>query len=231
MTVRKLERTAEILLPTMVAHRHWRSCVWQWYSRLVGTARQLVLTAELQVRCTKHLYKNAETFDIDNELEERDGDQGKSRANRTQERINLTVPGTKWCGPGNTANDYDDLGSNSEVDKCCREHDHCDNIPAGETKYGLKNDDYFTRLHCKCDRDFQQCLHRVNTTFSNKLGNFYFTVRDQCYKKQHPIVDCAEHTNKIFLRRCVRYVLDTSRSDTWQWFDLPFYDGNMLDGF
>uniref|UniRef100_A0A1S4H571 Phospholipase A2 n=2 Tax=Anopheles gambiae TaxID=7165 RepID=A0A1S4H571_ANOGA len=193
----------------------------------------LLCVASLGVRtvCSKLLYKNVETFDFGNELENRDGEQGKSGANRTQERINLTVPGTKWCGPGNTASDYEDLGSNSEVDKCCRDHDHCDNIPAGESKYGLKNNDYFTRLHCKCDRDFQNCLRRVNTTFSNKLGNFYFTVRDQCYKKQHPIVDCAEHTNKIFLRRCVRYVLDTSRSDMWQWFDLPFYDDNVLDGF
>ncbi|XP_041784395.1 phospholipase A2-like [Anopheles merus] len=193
----------------------------------------LLCVASFGVRtvCSKLLYKNVETFDFGNELENRDGEQGKSRANRTQERINLTVPGTKWCGPGNTASDYEDLGSNSEVDKCCRDHDHCDNIPAGESKYGLKNNDYFTRLHCKCDRDFQNCLRRVNTTFSNKLGNFYFTVRDQCYKKQHPIVDCAEHTNKIFLRRCVRYVLDTSRSDMWQWFDLPFYDDNVLDGF
>ncbi|XP_058122876.1 phospholipase A2-like [Anopheles ziemanni] len=182
-----------------------------------------------RVDCTRLLYKNVETFDFENEIDS--GEQGKSRSNRTVERINLTVPGTKWCGPGNTASDYEDLGSNSEVDACCRDHDHCDNIPAGETKYGLKNNDYFTRLHCKCDRDFQNCLRRVNTTFSNKLGNFYFTVRDQCYKKQHPIVDCAEHTNKVFLRRCVRYTLDTSRSDMWQWFDLPFYDGNVLDGF
>lgn len=38
--------------------------------------------------------------------------------------------GTKWCGPGNTASGYDDLGSHSDVDACCRDHDHCDNIPS-----------------------------------------------------------------------------------------------------
>lgn len=65
------------------------------------------------------------------------------------------------CGPGNTANDYDDLGNDEEVDKCCRDHDHCDNIASGEEKYGLKNDDFFTRLHCQCDKEFKSCLTKV----------------------------------------------------------------------
>ena len=89
---------------------------------------------------SKFILKNVETFEIDNnEL----GFHGMSR--NASERINLSVPGTKWCGPGNTADGYDDLGPHEDVDKCCREHDHCDNIAAGESKYGLKNDDYFTR--------------------------------------------------------------------------------------
>lgn len=62
---------------------------------------------------------------------------------------------------GNTADDYNDLGSDPEVDKCCREHDHCDNIASGEEKNGLKNDDFFTRLHCECDKEFKQCLKKV----------------------------------------------------------------------
>lgn len=41
-----------------------------------------------------------------------------------KERINLSYPGTRWCGPGNTADDYDDLGTHPEEDKCCRRHDH-----------------------------------------------------------------------------------------------------------
>ncbi|XP_058464672.1 phospholipase A2-like [Malaya genurostris] len=176
---------------------------------------------------SKQLLMNMETFDyVSNEIEERSGE--SVRSNRTVERINLTLPGTKWCGPGNVADDYDDLGKHEEEDKCCRDHDHCDNIPAGETKHGLKNDDYFTRLHCKCDRDFQQCLKGINTTLANRLGGFYFAVRDKCYKKQYPIVDCGEKKNMLFLRRCVRYVLDSSKDREWQWFDLPFYDDNMM---
>lgn len=62
-----------------------------------------------------------------------------------QERINLSYPGTRWCGPGNTADDYDDLGAHPQEDKCCRQHDHCDNMASHESKNNLTNDDYFTR--------------------------------------------------------------------------------------
>jgi secretory phospholipase A2 len=58
--------------------------------------------------------------------------------------INLTMPGTKWCGPGNTASNYNDLGFYSREDECCRAHDNCDNIAGKQTKYGLTNDDVFT---------------------------------------------------------------------------------------
>ena len=51
----------------------------------------------------------------------------------------LSILGTKWCGFGNTAEDYDDLGTNTEIDKCCRKHDQCDGVPAFGTKYGLFN--------------------------------------------------------------------------------------------
>jgi secretory phospholipase A2 len=117
------------------------------------------------------------------------------RNRAAQERINLSFPGTKWCGPGNTASDYEDLGNDESVDRCCRDHDHCDNIASGEERYGLKNTDYFTRLHCECDKEFKQCLRKVDSRRGNYIGNFYFNLRDRCYKEQHPIVGCDEiHT-------------------------------------
>ncbi|CRL07447.1 CLUMA_CG020416, isoform A, partial [Clunio marinus] len=146
------------------------------------------------------------------------------RNRKAEERINLSFPGTKWCGPGNTADGYDDLGKDKEVDACCRQHDHCDNIASGEEKHGLKNDDYFTRLHCQCDKEFKQCLQSANSKRGNYIGNFYFNVRDRCYKEQHPIVECDEIHTKIFIRRCIRYTIDGMKAKTWQWFDLPFYD-------
>lgn len=79
----------------------------------------------------------------------------------TQKKKNVWLFDLFRCGPGNTANDYEDLGNDEEVDKCCRDHDHCDNMASGEEKYGLKNDDFFTRLHCQCDKEFKSCLQKV----------------------------------------------------------------------
>ncbi|PRD37885.1 UNVERIFIED_CONTAM: Phospholipase A2 [Trichonephila clavipes] len=52
---------------------------------------------------------------------------------------------TKWCGPGDVAENYDDLGYFENVDRCCRAHDTCDDIiETGQTKYNLTNDSPFT---------------------------------------------------------------------------------------
>lgn len=114
--------------------------------KLCGAISVLLAAAFTNHVCSKQLFTNMETFDFEsNEIVEQTDDEGL-RSNRSNvERINLTLPGTKWCGPGNVADDYDDLGKHEDEDKCCREHDHCDNIASGEEKYGLKNDDYFTR--------------------------------------------------------------------------------------
>lgn len=55
--------------------------------------------------------------------------------------------GTKWCGNGNIAEDYNDLGKFAETDACCRDHDHCgDYISAMMTKHNLTNDALYTRF-------------------------------------------------------------------------------------
>ena len=164
-------------------------------SRILFILRCVVITAAVERNffvSTRQSLRSETTFDDELESSSR---HRIDRNRAAEERINLSFPGTKWCGPGNTADDYDDLGSDPEVDKCCRQHDHCDNIPAGEEKNGLKNNDYFTRLHCLCDKEFKQCLRNVNSRRGNYIGNFYFNIRDRCYKEQHPIVDCDEtHT-------------------------------------
>ncbi|CAN7979748.1 unnamed protein product, partial [Ixodes pacificus] len=48
--------------------------------------------------------------------------------------------GTKWCGPGDVAKDYDDLGRESVTDMCSRDHDHAtDSLAPFETEHGVTN--------------------------------------------------------------------------------------------
>lgn len=55
--------------------------------------------------------------------------------------------GTKWCGQGNVASNYDDLGEFEMEDRCCRKHDHCPlNLLPGECLQNICNDSPFTRL-------------------------------------------------------------------------------------
>lgn len=60
-------------------------------------------------------------------------------------RTRMIFPGTLWCGPGNIAKNESDLGMFAGTDRCCRTHDHCDGILAGETKYGLVNDTPYSK--------------------------------------------------------------------------------------
>lgn len=41
--------------------------------------------------------------------------------------LKAILPGTKWCGVNDLAENYHDLGTGPyfQVDKCCRAHDHC----------------------------------------------------------------------------------------------------------
>lgn len=60
--------------------------------------------------------------------------------------IPFNFKGTKWCGPGNIANGYNDLGYKTDEDRCCREHDHCPNqLEPGQCRQGICNMSPFTR--------------------------------------------------------------------------------------
>eukprot|EP00095_Tigriopus_kingsejongensis_P006692 maker-scaffold25_size650667-snap-gene-1.18 protein:Tk06692 transcript:maker-scaffold25_size650667-snap-gene-1.18-mRNA-1 annotation:"phospholipase a2 isozymes pa3a pa3b pa5" len=68
-------------------------------------------------------------------------------------------PGTNWCGLGDVAENYFDLGRNFYEDKCCRAHDHCPiKIDSKATRFGLKNRGSYTKSHCRCDDVFYECL-------------------------------------------------------------------------
>ncbi|XP_037123283.1 protein PROCA1 [Syngnathus acus] len=89
----------------------------------------------------------------------------------------FTYPGTLWCGAGNMADRYDQLGEFEETDSCCRTHDHCPHvIHAFSSKYGYTNFKWHSICHCDCDQALKACLHRVNDTSSWVMGQAFFNV-------------------------------------------------------
>ncbi|XP_043483014.1 phospholipase A2-like [Leptopilina heterotoma] len=136
---------------------------------------------------------------------------------------NFVYPGTKWCGKGNVAFHYNDLGKYAKTDACCRDHDHCnDVIHSTETKYNLTNLAPFTRVHCSCEEKFYNCLQQSRDKVGSKMGILYFNILDtKCFRKDHPIRGCKRYSR--YRGRCVVYDLDEGRSMIHQWFDvLPF---------
>lgn len=62
------------------------------------------------------------------------------------ESFPLYFPGTKWCGVGDVAKDFHDLGPQAQVDRCCRVHDHCPiRMGALSVEYGTINLSLYTR--------------------------------------------------------------------------------------
>ncbi|XP_074598478.1 acidic phospholipase A2 PA4-like [Brevipalpus obovatus] len=87
------------------------------------------------------------------------------------------VPGTKWCGLGNQAKNFHDLGSEADVDRCCRAHDHCPRrMEAFEAENGVINFSLFTRSHCECDESFYNCLKSTKSPLADIIGNLYFNI-------------------------------------------------------
>ncbi|KAL7976088.1 hypothetical protein Chor_009766 [Crotalus horridus] len=89
----------------------------------------------------------------------------------------FTYPGTLWCGAGNIAESYEQLGEHQETDKCCRDHDHCQHLIHPFTyKYGHRNLRWHTISHCDCDRRLKDCLGAVNNTASRVVGQAFFNI-------------------------------------------------------
>ncbi|XP_063974772.1 phospholipase A2-like [Diachasmimorpha longicaudata] len=140
-----------------------------------------------------------------------------------KEQLNLIYPGTKWCGSGNIAENSEDLGHFSATDRCCRDHDQCDDvIGAMETGHNITNSAFYTRVECSCDEKFYDCLHHSDDKIAPHIGTFYFSLLNtQCFRKDYPIISCKRYST--YLRRCVEYNLDESQPKIYQWFDVPPY--------
>ncbi|XP_018898834.2 uncharacterized protein [Bemisia tabaci] len=134
-----------------------------------------------------------------------------------QDYFKLIKPGTQWCGDGDRAKSFEDLGLFYKTDACCREHDSCpDFILSGAEKHGLKNDGVFTKLHCDCDVQFYQCLKSVHSAIALSTGFEYFNIlKPPCFKKEHPVIGCNAYNRG----KCVQFKLDSSHEKIWQWFE------------
>ncbi|XP_050516737.1 phospholipase A2-like [Diabrotica virgifera virgifera] len=132
-----------------------------------------------------------------------------------------SILGTKWCGVGNIAENYDDLGEEEETDKCCRAHDNCpDIIKAFNRKHGLFNSAFYTRVHCDCDAEFYDCLEAAGTASSKEVSSIYFKVlHTQCFKKDYTVLSCT----KITVYGCEEYELDETKEKEYQWFDVTAF--------
>ncbi|CAK1554402.1 unnamed protein product [Leptosia nina] len=110
-------------------------------------------------------------------------------------RENFIMPGTKWCGAGQLAKTYNELGEDRNEDRCCRAHDNCRvNIGAFKRRFGLFNFRPYTISHCKCDRRFRACLKLADTSVSNMVGKLFFNVvQTKCFVLK-PIKACKQRS-------------------------------------
>ncbi|XP_072834799.2 protein PROCA1 [Pogona vitticeps] len=115
-----------------------------------------------------------------------DGDRRPGEASGAPRRAKrgFTYPGTLWCGAGNIAASYQELGEHRETDRCCRQHDHCHHVIHPFTyKYGYRNYRWHTISHCDCDNQLKACLRAVNDTASRVVGQAFFNViQVPCFK-------------------------------------------------
>ncbi|XP_030759647.1 uncharacterized protein LOC115885038 [Sitophilus oryzae] len=100
----------------------------------------------------------------------------------------FSFPGTKWCGPGDTAKSNRELGVFFQEDECCREHDSCSRyIDTGVCRGGVCNDSPYTRSHCECDNKFKTCLQNLRSPVGNLIGEIFFNVIGMtCFKEVPP---------------------------------------------
>ncbi|XP_010795380.1 uncharacterized protein proca1 [Notothenia coriiceps] len=108
---------------------------------------------------------------------ERDDDSALQDHVLKRSKRGFTYPGTLWCGAGNMADNYDQLGDFAETDSCCRIHDHCPHvIHSFSANYGHTNFKWHSICHCDCDNALKACLRNVNDTSSRVVGQAFFNV-------------------------------------------------------
>ncbi|KAL7376732.1 hypothetical protein ABVT39_014732 [Epinephelus coioides] len=122
---------------------------------------------------------------------ETEGHQGHAERSevRSHQRVKrgFIVPGTLWCGSGNKAPSYEDLGVFTDTDGCCREHDQCKHtILSFHSEFGVFNSNIFTMSHCDCDNKFRNCLMEANDSIADVVGYTFFNLlKMHCFEFSH----------------------------------------------
>nr|XP_005567625.2 group 3 secretory phospholipase A2 [Macaca fascicularis] len=105
------------------------------------------------------------------------GQSGVPGGGHQREKRGWIMPGTLWCGVGDSAGNSSELGVFQGPDLCCREHDRCpQNISPLQYNYGIRNYRFHTISHCDCDTRFQQCLQNQRDSISDIVGVAFFNV-------------------------------------------------------
>ncbi|XP_029372328.1 group 3 secretory phospholipase A2 [Echeneis naucrates] len=114
-------------------------------------------------------------------------DEGSKVRGHRRAKRGFIVPGTLWCGSGNKAPSYADLGVFAETDSCCREHDQCKHtILSFHSDFGVFNTNIFTMSHCDCDNRFHSCLKEANDSISHVVGYTFFNLlKMNCFEFTH----------------------------------------------
>uniref|UniRef100_L7LXT1 Putative phospholipase a2 n=1 Tax=Rhipicephalus pulchellus TaxID=72859 RepID=L7LXT1_RHIPC len=134
-------------------------------------------------------------------------------------------PGTKWCGSGNVARNYEDLGEARDTDKCCREHDFAmDSIPPNKTRHGLQNKLTYTMTNCKYDKKFFKCLTKATSLASLSVGvSFFDVLKTKCYRFGRP-TKCADKNSsraKQPNHLCRKFKKDIRKPRQWRIYNPP----------
>uniref|UniRef100_A0A1I8GQG4 PA2c domain-containing protein n=1 Tax=Macrostomum lignano TaxID=282301 RepID=A0A1I8GQG4_9PLAT len=145
--------------------------------------------------------KESEEKDKESEEKDKESEEKEEEPETKTKKSNSKLQEKKYADPksnetasvfiipapnGNVATSYENLGSEYETDKCCRDHDTCPHsITALQTRYGLKNPFLTTLSECECDVKFYFCLKQaaqMSATAQFAVKMFFETLRMPCFQ-------------------------------------------------
>ncbi|XP_043288717.1 phospholipase A2-like [Venturia canescens] len=121
---------------------------------------------------------------------------------------------------GNGRKNNKDLEVSSKINACFQNHDLCENIiPSGGRLGPLYNDGDCPRYSCRCEREFFDCLKKIDSMNSDEIGFRYFNVlRPKCYAIMPPMIGCAQFSRSN-PPKCLLYEPGTEPGMKLQWAD------------